>query len=106
MLPASDGRTWVSGPGRPGRRKGRWRMSAEMTFGVKRSMAWLGLAVLSSAAVLGCDDGDNDPTLLIVSPAAGERVELEADDMRVSIDIQVTDFKVEAPGACDGDDDV
>ncbi len=63
-----------------------------------------GLTLIAASSV-SCDDGDNQPGLQIMDPAAGESVELEA-DLLVPIRISVTDFEVEAQGACTvGDDD-
>jgi hypothetical protein len=61
------------------------------------------LAAAAGAPSLACDD-DQGPRLEIISPAAGERVEL-GNDMRVDVDIFVRDFKIDSAADCAGETD-
>ena len=72
-----------------------------------RSGAWsflpaLGLGVLLSAGLAGCDS-DDDPQLTIVAPQAGATVELGA-DMTVPFTISANDFALRGPEVCDPQD--
>lgn len=79
-------------------------MTVIKTAHAGQPLVWLGVVAIVSLCGLGCDDDNDEPTLKIENPKAGETVEIES-NMKLTIDISVSNFNVQAPGACNPDDD-